>query len=85
MALTPFWQHFLVALVAAVFVAAFVWRPLARRRRRPSQLGEILRRLSEEREAERRSGAGLRPGDDALRGNVVPSGDHDLAGLDDRR
>ena len=78
MALTPFWQHFLVGLVAAVFVAAFVWRPLARRRRKRSQLGEILRRLSEEREAERSQSA-LAPDE------PLPSADHDLADLDHRR
>ena len=79
MELTPFWESFLVAGGTMVLAWLFIGRPLVRQRRRPSQLGEILRRLSEEREAQRQSDAGLRPGDE------LPSADHDLADLDHRR
>ena len=71
MELTPFWKSFLVTGGTMVLVWIFIGWPILRRRRRPSQLGDILRRLSEEREAERKQ--------------LHPSADHDLADLDDRR
>jgi len=71
MELTPFWRSFLITGGAMVLAWIFIGWPIMRRRRRPSQLGDILRRLSEEREAERK--------------RLQPSPDHDLADLDDRR
>ena len=69
MELTPFWTSFLIAGATMALVWIFVGWPIMRRRRKPSQLGKILRRLAEEREAQRKQ---------------LPSADHDLADLDHR-
>lgn len=71
MELTPFWKSFLVTGGTMVLVWIFIGGPIMRRRRKRSQLGNILRRLSEEREAERKQ--------------LLASADHDLADLDHRR
>ena len=53
MELTPFWNRILAAAVAMACIGVGVWA-LKRRKPKPSALGDILRRLAEEREEELR-------------------------------
>jgi hypothetical protein len=54
MELTPFWSRVLVMAVVMAVIGVFVWTLRRRRKSRPSALGDILRRLEEERQEEMR-------------------------------